>query len=88
MREEDEGRAADMVRKRCLSDPETHTHSHTYTLCPLPPPTARLREHHRDGHPQVPQREEPSQGEEGESREKMIFYHKNLLKIRVVVGSN
>lgn len=34
----------------------------TNTLCLLPPPTARLCQHHRDGHPQVPKREEPTQG--------------------------
>ncbi len=38
------------------------------TLCLLPPPTARLCQHHRDGHPQVSEREEPTQGEKGEDR--------------------
>lgn len=44
-----------------LSDPETHS-------CLLLPPTARLCQHHRDGHPQVPKREEPTQGKKGEQR--------------------
>lgn len=35
--------------------------------CPHPPPpTARLCQHHRDGHPQVPKGEEPPQSEKGE----------------------
>lgn len=40
---------------------------HPVSPPPPPPPTARLCQHHRDGHPQVPKGEEPPQGEKGEA---------------------
>lgn len=53
-----------------LSDPETHS-------CLLPPPTAGLCQHHGDGHPQVPKREEPTPGKKGEEHV-LLFSSKSL----------
>lgn len=62
-----------------LSDPETH--------CLLLSPTARLCQHYRDGHPQVPEREEPTQGKKGEERRRWQVSFPNLIIISTLVFS-